>query len=151
MANQTTIRDTKVRVGDTIKVYQLIKEGDKERTQIYQGIVIGIKGAQENQTFTVRRIATGSVGVERIWPVVSPWITQVQVVKQGDVRRAKLYYLRKRVGRRATKVKEKLVEKKEKAPQKVKKTTVKTPAKHVTAKKAAGKAGRKSGKKAARK
>lgn len=154
MANHATLHDTTFRVGDTVKVFQLIREGDKERTQVYQGVVIGIKGAQENQSVTVRRIATGRIGVERIWPLVSPWITKVQVIKHGQVRRAKLYYLRKLVGRRATKVKEKLevkTEKVAKAPVKPKKAGKKTPVSDVTAKKAARKPRRAAGKKASRK
>jgi len=155
MANQATIKDTKVSVGDTVKVHQLIKEGDKERTQVFQGVVIAIKGAQENKTFTVRRIASGGIGVERIWPVVSPWITKVEVVKKGNVRRAKLFYLRKRVGRRATKVKEKLEEKADKAkpekPKPAKKAAKKSPATDESKKKKPGKTGRTASKKAAKK
>jgi hypothetical protein len=70
--------------------------------------VIAIRGREENKSFTVRRIAAGSVGVERIWPLSSPWIQQIEVAKTGKVRRSKLYYLRERVGKRAIKVKTKL-------------------------------------------
>lgn len=158
MANQTTIKGTKVSAGDTVKVHQLIKEGDKERTQIFQGVVIAIKGTQENKTFTVRRIASGGIGVERIWPVVSPWITQVEVVKKGNVRRAKLFYLRKRVGRRATKVKEKLEEKtdktkpeKSKASKKSTKSAKKPSVPDEPKKKKSGKTGRTASQKTAKK
>lgn len=97
--------------GDIVKVYQKIKEGEKTRIQIFEGIVLGIRGRKENKSFTVRKIAVGGIGVERIWPVDSPSIEKVMVVKRGDVRRAKLYYLRQRVGKRAIKVKEKTSEK----------------------------------------
>ena len=93
--------------GDTVRVYQKIKEGDKTRIQVFEGIVLAIRGRQENKSFTVRKIATGGVGVERIWPVGSPLIEKITVLKKGNVRRAKLYYLRKRTGKQAVKVKEK--------------------------------------------
>lgn len=93
--------------GDTVKVYQKIKEGEKTRTQVFEGVVLGIRGRGENRSFMVRKIAVGGVGVERIWPVESPWIEKVAVLKKGKTRRAKLYYLRGRTGKRATKVKEK--------------------------------------------
>ncbi|MFC1711220.1 50S ribosomal protein L19 [Patescibacteria group bacterium] len=114
MANRLQILDTTICVGDTIKVHQKVLEKDKERIQIFQGIVIRIKGHSENKSFTVRKIATGAVGVERIWPVVSPWIVKVEIVKKGKVRRAKLYYLRERIGKRAVRVKTKKIEKTEK-------------------------------------
>jgi large subunit ribosomal protein L19 len=82
------------RVGDTIKVHYNIKEGSKERIQIFQGIVIQRRGAQISQSFTVRKISNG-VAVERIFPVHSPNINKIEVVRFGRVRRAKLFYLRK--------------------------------------------------------
>jgi large subunit ribosomal protein L19 len=96
-------------VGDTVNVHTRIKEGDKERIQIFNGTVIRIKAGHGvmSGAFTVRRIADG-VGVERIFPSSSPKVEKVEVVRKGKVRRAKLYYLRDRVGK-ATKVKEKLV------------------------------------------
>lgn len=81
-------------VGDTIKVYQKIYEAGKERTQVFEGTVISIKGRGENKMFTVRKICTGAIGVERIWPLISPHIAKIVVKNKGDVRRAKLYYLR---------------------------------------------------------
>lgn len=122
MANQAKFQETIFSVGDTVKVYQKIKEAGKTRLQAFQGVVIGIKGKEENKTFTVRRIATGGIGVERIWPLYSPHISKIQVVRKGKVRRAKLYYLRKRAGKRATKVREKVakVEKVEKKDEKKK-------------------------------
>ena len=92
-------------VGDTVKVYTRVKEGGKERTQIFQGIVIGRRGRGLNATFTVRRISYGQ-GVERVFPVNSPNVIEVEVDKRGKVRRAKLNYLRGRIGKRAVTVKE---------------------------------------------
>lgn len=94
-------------VGDTIDVAFKIKEGDKTRIQHFTGIVIAKKGAGVSKTFTVRKIATGGIGVERIFPLHSPNITSIKIKKRGKVRRAKLYYLRKRKGKAAMKVKEK--------------------------------------------
>jgi large subunit ribosomal protein L19 len=93
------------RVGDTIKVHYKIKEGSKERIQIFQGIVIQKRGAQISKTFTVRKVSNG-VGVERIFPLHSPNIQKIEVVRFGRVRRAKLFYLRKAKGK-AARVKEK--------------------------------------------
>ena len=85
-----------VKVGQTVKVHQKIKEGDKERIQIFEGMVIARKGGTgANATFIVRKIASG-VGVERIYPIHSPNIAKLEIVKEGDVSRAKLYYVRKR-------------------------------------------------------
>lgn len=96
---------TSFNVGDTVKVYVKIKEGAKERIQVYEGIVIKRQNGGVRETFTVRRIAYG-VGVERTFPVHSPMIDHLDVVRRGKVRRAKLYYLRDKVGKSATKVKE---------------------------------------------
>ncbi|MCX8058166.1 MAG: 50S ribosomal protein L19 [Spirochaetes bacterium] len=93
------------RVGDTVKVYYKIKEGDKTRIQPYEGTVIAFRNHGVSKTFTVRKISYG-VGVERIFPYYSPNVEKVEVLKRGKVRRAKLYYLRKYVGKKA-KVKEK--------------------------------------------
>jgi large subunit ribosomal protein L19 len=86
------------RIGDTVDVHVKIVEGEKERIQIFSGIVISIKGHGVNESFTVRRLV-GTEGVERVWPVHSPSIDKVEVKKSGKVRRAKLYYLRDRVGK----------------------------------------------------
>jgi large subunit ribosomal protein L19 len=96
----------KLEIGDYIKVHLKIKEGNRERIQIFEGTVIGMKGSGISETFTVRRISSG-VGVERILPVNSPKIDHIEVVRKGKIRRAKLYYLRDRVGK-ASKVKERL-------------------------------------------
>ena len=99
-------------IGDTIDVSFKISEGDKTRIQIFTGIVIGRKGVGVNKTFTVRRISYGE-GVERIFPLYSPLVEKIKVKKKGRVRRAKLYYLREKKGKKATKVREKIVRKKE--------------------------------------
>ena len=96
---------TKFKVGDGVRVHTRVREGDKERIQIFAGIVIGRKGTGLNQTFTVRRISYGE-GVERVFPVHSPRIAKVEVEKQGRARRAKLNYLRNRKGKEATAVRE---------------------------------------------
>jgi large subunit ribosomal protein L19 len=93
--------------GDTINVHVKVIEGDKERIQQYQGIVMGIKGMGIGRTFRVRKISNG-VGVERIFPIHSPTIAKIEKIREGKVRRAKLYYLRKLTGKSATKIKEKI-------------------------------------------
>jgi large subunit ribosomal protein L19 len=93
-------------VGDTVRVHTKVIEGDKERIQIFSGVVIGRRGHGLNSTFTVRRISYGE-GVERIFPVHSPRIDKVEIERKGSVRRAKLTYLRQRIGKGATLVKEK--------------------------------------------
>ncbi len=96
---------TNFKVGDGVRVHTRVVEGDKERIQIFAGIVIGRKGRGLNETFTVRRISYGE-GVERVFPLHSPRIAKVEVEKQGRARRAKLNYLRQRKGREATAVRE---------------------------------------------
>ncbi len=92
------------RPGDTVKVHVKVTEGNRERIQIFEGIVIARQGAGISETFTVRKVSFG-VGVERIFPIHSPVVEKLEVSTRGDVRRAKLYYLRDRVGR-AARVKE---------------------------------------------
>ena len=96
----------KFNVGDSVKVHTKVVEGDKERIQIFAGVVIGRRGRGLNETFTVRRISYGE-GVERVFPLHSPRVERVEVERHGNVRRAKLTYLRKRIGKSATMVKEK--------------------------------------------
>ena len=93
-------------VGDTVKVHAKIKEGNRERIQVFEGTIISKKGGGISETFTVRRVAYG-VGVEKTFPLHSPNVEKIEVVRHGKVRRAKLYYLRDRVGKSA-KVKEQL-------------------------------------------
>ena len=96
---------TNFKVGDGVRVHTRVREGDKERIQIFAGIVIGRKGRGINETFTVRRISYGE-GVERVFPIHSPRIAKVDVEKAGKARRAKLNYLRDRKGKEATAVRE---------------------------------------------
>ena len=93
-------------VGDTVRVHTKVVEGDKERIQVFSGVVIGRRGHGLNEMFTVRRISYGE-GVERVFPIHSPRVEKVEVERKGRARRAKLTYLRKRLGRGATLVKEK--------------------------------------------
>jgi large subunit ribosomal protein L19 len=87
-------------IGDTVRVHVRIREGDKERTQAFEGTVLARQGSGPNETFTVRRVASG-IGVERIFPLSSPNVQTVVVTRRGKARRAKLYYLRKRSGKAA--------------------------------------------------
>ena len=98
-----------VSIGDYVKVHLKIKEGNRERIQVFEGTVIARKGGGLSETLTVRRLSYG-VGVERILPIHSPKIERIEIVRKGRVRRAKLYYLRERVGK-AAKVREKLANK----------------------------------------
>lgn len=97
--------------GDTVRVHYKIIEGEKSRIQPFEGIVISKKGEGVSKTFTVRRIGADNIGVERIFPLYSPNIDKIDIVSQGVVRRAKLYYLRNRIGKAATKVKTKIIKK----------------------------------------
>ena len=92
------------RVGDTVRVYAKIKEGNRERIQVFEGTVLKRQGGSNRETFTVRKNSNG-VGVEKTWPLHSPFVEKIEVVRRGKVRRAKLFYLRDRVGK-AAKVKE---------------------------------------------
>jgi large subunit ribosomal protein L19 len=94
------------RSGDTIRVYYKIIEGNNTRTQPYEGIVIARKGAGTSKSFTVRRIGADNIAVERIFPLYSPNIEKIELVKKGSVRRSKLYYLREKKGRAAMRIKE---------------------------------------------
>jgi len=105
MALTAQFKDTTFSVGDTVAVHHKVVEKGKERTQVFEGVVIAIKGRRPGTTFTVRRIASDGVGVERIWPLASPVLEKIVVKRKGKVRRAKLYYLRQRLGKRATLVK----------------------------------------------
>ena len=93
-----------VNVGDTVELHMKIKEGNKERTQVFKGVVISIKGVGLNKNLVVRKISYG-VGVEKIVPLHSPNLEKIKVVTKGNTRRAKLYYMRERVGKKAMKVK----------------------------------------------
>ena len=95
-----------INVGSTVRVHVKIREGERERIQVFEGTIIAVKGSGVSSTFTVRRVSYG-VGVERVFPIHSPNVAEVKIVRRGKVRRAKLYYLRDRVGK-ASKVKEKI-------------------------------------------
>ncbi|EOS75151.1 50S ribosomal protein L19 [Lachnospiraceae bacterium 10-1] len=95
---------TEFNVGDTVKVYAKIKEGNRERVQVFEGVVLKKQGTGARATYTVRKTSNG-VGVEKTWPLYSPNVEKIEVVRRGKVRRAKLNYLRERVGKKA-KVKE---------------------------------------------
>ena len=103
-AEQLKTEIPEFRVGDTVKVYGKIKEGNRERIQIFEGVVLKRQGGSNRETFTVRKLSNG-VGVEKTWPLHSPNVEKIEVVRHGKVRRAKLFYLRDRVGK-AAKIKE---------------------------------------------
>lgn len=129
MANHVVIKDKKVNVGDTVRIFYRIIEKEtkagktkrekqetvRERFQPFEGVIIGIKGKGQGKSFTVRRIGVREIGIERIFPVISPWISKVVVTKKGFVRRAKLNYLRDSRSRKLKneRVKEEIVSKKE--------------------------------------
>jgi large subunit ribosomal protein L19 len=106
MAQYFTYQDESISVGDTVQVHQEITEGDKKRIQIFEGLVIAVRNAGLNKSFTVRKIAVGSIGVEKIMPVLMPSIKKIIVKRHGEIKRAKLYYLRDKVGKAASRVKE---------------------------------------------
>lgn len=106
-ATQLKEQPPEFRVGDTVKVYAKIKEGTRERVQVFEGTVLKRQNGGNRETFTVRK-TSGGIGVEKTWPLHSPNVEKVEVVRYGKVRRAKLNYLRGRVGKRA-KVKERIV------------------------------------------
>ena len=107
MAQYVTYQDINLSVGDTVRVHQTIDEGKKSRTQIFEGLIIAIKNRENGKSITVRRVGTGDVGVEKILPLHMPSLKKIELKRQGEVRRAKLYFLRDRIGKAATKIKEK--------------------------------------------
>src|SRR3989304_43282 len=106
MAQFFMYQDQQISSGDTVRVHQEIAEGDKKRVQVFEGIVIAIKNRGAGKSFTVRKIAANSFGVEKIFPVQLPSLKKIKGKGRGDVRRSKLYYLRDKVGKAATRVKE---------------------------------------------
>jgi large subunit ribosomal protein L19 len=100
-------QDTIASIGDTIRVHQEITEGKTKRLQVFEGIVIAIKNRGRNKSFTVRKIGANNIGVEKILPVYLPSIKKIEVKRKGTVRRSKLYYLRDKIGKAATRIKEK--------------------------------------------
>jgi large subunit ribosomal protein L19 len=107
MAQNFTYQDQQISVGDTVRVHQEISEGKKTRVQVFEGLVIAIKNRGEGRSFTVRKIAAGNIGVEKIFPTLMPSIKSIEVKRRGEVKRSKLYYLRDKVGKAASRVKEK--------------------------------------------
>ena len=107
MAQHFTFQDQQISVGDTVAVHQEVSEGSKKRVQVFEGIVIASGGQETGRAFTVRKIASNNIAVEKIFPLELPSLQKVVVKRHGDVRRAKLYYLRDKIGRRATRIKEK--------------------------------------------
>ncbi len=107
MAQYFNYQDKQFSVGDTIAVHQEIAEGTKKRIQVFEGIVIAAGGMGNGKTFTVRKIGAGNIAVEKIFPCVLPSIKKIELKRQGAVRRSKLYFLREKVGRSATRIKEK--------------------------------------------
>ncbi len=107
MSQYFSYNDQTVSVGDTIRVHQRISEEKRTRVQIFEGVVIAIRGRETGRSFVVRKIATGGIGIEKIFPLNLPSIEKIEIKRKGDVRRSKLYYLRDRIGKAASKVKEK--------------------------------------------
>lgn len=107
MAQYFDYNGTSINSGDTVRVHQEIAEGSKKRIQIFEGIVIAIKNSLTGKSFTVRKIGANSIGVEKIFPVALPSIKNIEVKRQGAVRRSKLYYLREKIGKAASRIKEK--------------------------------------------
>lgn len=101
MAKYLKYNDIEFGVGDTVRVHQTIKEGDKTRNQIFEGVVIAIKNRNSGKSFTVRKIGANGIGVEKIFPLHSPLVAKIERTQRGSVRRSKLYYLRDRVGKAA--------------------------------------------------
>jgi large subunit ribosomal protein L19 len=106
VSGQLKTEPPQISIGDTVKVHVKIKEGDRERIQVFEGTIIARRGSGISESFTVRRLSYGG-GVERVFPIHSPHVDKVEVVRHGKVRRSKLYYLRDRVGKSA-KLKEKM-------------------------------------------
>ncbi len=96
MANHLNLHNITMNVGDTVAIHLSFKEGDKTKDQIFQGILIAIKGMGKNVMFTVRKVGKDAIGIERIFPSISPFISKIEVIKKGVVRRAKLYFIRGR-------------------------------------------------------
>jgi len=129
MALQIIVCGTTVHIGDSVIIGQKIREGEKDRIQNFSGVVIAMKGEQSEKTFTVRRIATGAIGVEKIFPIDMPSLVSVKIVKQAAVRRSKLYFLRERIGKAALQLPERKAKQKSalkaKQPEEKKMKTVK--------------------------
>jgi large subunit ribosomal protein L19 len=104
MANQISLLGTVTKVGDLVRLHLKVKEGEKERIQVFEGMLIKIRGRQENLSFTVRKIASGNIGVERIFPANIPSLAKIEIKKPGSVRRSKLYYVRRQSARQVSQI-----------------------------------------------
>jgi large subunit ribosomal protein L19 len=109
MAQYFQYQDQTVAVGDTVRIHQRILEEKRSRIQVFEGVVIAIRGQGNGKSFIVRKIAVGGIGVEKIFPVMLPSIEKIEVKRKGQINRSKLYYLRDRIGKAASKVKEKSI------------------------------------------
>ena len=107
MSNSLIYKDQELNIGDTVAIHQNIQEGEKTRVQMFEGVLIAIQNREENKSIVIRKIATGAIGVEKIFPVELPSIAKIVVKRRGVARRSKLYHLRLRVGKDAVKLKEK--------------------------------------------
>lgn len=107
MANSFIYNSVEIAVGDTIRLHQRIVEEKKTRTQIFEGTIIAVSGRENGKTFVVRKIGANSIGIEKIVPINMPSIEKIEVKRKGQVNRSKLYYLRDRIGKAASKIKEK--------------------------------------------
>ncbi len=116
MAKYLDYKDKKFSVGDTLKVHFNVRDGEKTRIQIFEGILIAVANRLSGKVFTVRKVAVGGIGVEKITPINSPVVADIEMVSRGDVRRAKLYYLRARTGKSASKVKKMVLTKEDITP-----------------------------------
>lgn len=105
MAKYFTYNNQSISVGDSVKVGFNVVEGEKTRQQYFEGIIIAVDNRESGKAFTIRKIAAGSIGVERIVPIKSPSLASIDILTKGDVRRAKLYYMRDRIGKRSMKIK----------------------------------------------
>ncbi|HLL61336.1 MAG TPA: 50S ribosomal protein L19 [Candidatus Nitrosocosmicus sp.] len=94
MANVITVKDIELHIGDTVKITYKFKEGEKSKEQLFEGIMIKVRGEGDNKMFTVRKVGKDKIGIERVFSILSPYIDKIQVVKHASVRRAKLYYIR---------------------------------------------------------
>ena len=145
MSLSTVVKEVKVSIGDTINVSQKIVEGEKERIQNFEGVLIAIKGESSERTITVRKIGVGEIGVEKIFPTDLPSIAAIKVIRSANVKRSKLYYLRNRTGKAALQLdevrsKKKTVKKIVAKKPEIKEQNVEKPKR--TARKTSGKAGR---------
>lgn len=151
MALAATHNEQEFHIGDTVRVHQRIQEDEKIRTQVFEGTVIAIEGEEAGKTFTVRRIATGGVGIERIFPLASPLIEKIEVAARGAVRRAKLYFLREEPAREVAEITKRYSRKKQLAKAKTKSAKGRTSTGRKNVKSKSRKTGRRSSKKTAKK